>query len=192
MNIRRARRFRKGDLLEIYTEKDEEVIFKKYSPIGELSGFAAEICESLYKASGSVTAVCDRDSVIAVSGRGRRDLMEKSISPDVEQIMEARQAVRPEAGEKAPRLVESEERYVLSVAAPILSEGNVLGCAVFLTQPDSPPATDLEYKLAQTVTSFLWQQMETLSPGFCPFPPRKIKEKLQKTPDFSIISHYFS
>ena len=63
---------REGDPLEIYTEKDGEVIFKKYSPMGELSGFAGQICESLFKATGTVTAVCDRDSVIAVSGGGRR------------------------------------------------------------------------------------------------------------------------
>ncbi|MEG0036304.1 MAG: AbrB/MazE/SpoVT family DNA-binding domain-containing protein, partial [Oscillospiraceae bacterium] len=62
--IRRTLHIRDGDPLEIYTEKDGEVIFKKYSPVGELSGFAEKICESLYKTGGCTAAVCDRDSVI--------------------------------------------------------------------------------------------------------------------------------
>ena len=75
--IRRTLRIREGDPLEIYTEKDGEVIFKKYSPVGELSGFAGEICDALFKATGSVTAVCDRDSMIAVTGGGRKELLER-------------------------------------------------------------------------------------------------------------------
>ena len=94
--IRRTLRIREGDPLEIYTEKDGEVIFKKYSPMGELSEFASQICESVHKATGSVTVVCDRDSVIAVSGSGRRDLLEKRISRELEQIMEERRAYCPE------------------------------------------------------------------------------------------------
>ena len=76
--IRRTLRIREGDPLEIYTEKDGEVIFKKYSPMGELSSYAAEICESLYKSTGGTVAVCDRDSMIAVSGGGKKELLEKS------------------------------------------------------------------------------------------------------------------
>ena len=158
--IRRTLRIREGDPLEIYTEKDGEVIFKKYSPMGELSGFAGQICESLFKATGTVTAVCDRDSVIAVSGGGRRELLEKPISSELEQIMENRRVFHPENGERAPLLVSGEERYAVSVAAPILSEGDVLGCMVFVTLAGSPPAGDLERKLAQTVAGFLGRQME--------------------------------
>lgn len=158
--IRRTLRIREGDPLEIYTEKDGEVIFKKYSPMGELSGFAGQICESLFKATGTITAVCDRDSVIAVSGGGRRELLEKPISHDLEQIMENRRVFHPEDGEKAPLLVSGEDRYNVAVAAPILSEGDVLGCMVFVTLVGSPPAGDLERKLAQTVAGFLGRQME--------------------------------
>ena len=158
--IRRTLRIREGDPLEIYTEKDGEVIFKKYSPMGELSGFAGQICESLFKATGSITAVCDRDSVISVSGGGRRELLEKSISSELEQIMENRRVYRPEDGERAPLLVSGEERYTVSVAAPILSEGDVLGCMVFVAPAGSPAAGDLELKLAHTVAGFLGRQME--------------------------------
>ena len=158
--IRRTLRIREGDPLEIYTEKDGEVIFKKYSPMGELSSYAAEICESLYKSTGGTVAVCDRDSMIAVSGGGKKELMEKPVSKALEEIMENRRAVRTESGSRAPRPVESAEDYAIAVATPILAEGDVLGCVMFLSHPGSPAATDLEFKLAQTVAGFLGRQME--------------------------------
>ena len=159
--IRRTLRIREGDPLEIFTEKDGEVIFKKYSPMGELSGFAGEICESLHKSTGSITAVCDRDSVIAVSGGGRKELLEHPISRALEEIMENRRAVRTESGSRQPRVVDGAEEFSISVAAPILSEGDVLGCVMFLSRPGAPEGTELEFKLAQTVAGFLGRQMES-------------------------------
>jgi stage V sporulation protein T len=150
-----------GDPLEIYTEKDGEVIFKKYSPMGELSGFAGEICEALNRSTGSITAVCDRDSIIAVSGGGKKELLEKAVSHALEEIMENRRAVRTEAGGRRPLPVEGESGYAISVAAPIISEGDVLGCVMFLSRPGAPEGTELEYKLAQTVAGFLGRQMES-------------------------------
>ncbi len=158
--IRRTLRIREGDPLEIYTEKDGEVIFKKYSPMGELSEFAAQICESVHKATGSITAVCDRDSIIAVSGGGRRELLEKRISGELEQIMEARRTLCPGPGETLPPLTDGEAPYRVSAAAPILSEGDVLGCMVFVAQAGSPGCGELELKLAQTVAGFLGRQLE--------------------------------
>ncbi len=159
--IRRTLRIREGDPLEIFTEKDGEVIFKKYSPMGELSGYAGEICESLYRSTGSVTAVCDRDSIIAVSGGSKKELQDKPISRALEEIMENRRAVRTEPGARQPRPVESESAPGVSVAAPILAEGDVLGCVMFLARPDAPEGTELEFKLAQTVAGFLGRQMES-------------------------------
>ena len=158
--IRRTLRIREGDPLEIYTEKDGEVIFKKYSPMGELSGFAGEICESLYKSTGTVTAVCDRDSVIAVAGGGKKELLDKPISRALEEIMENRKAVRTEPGSRQPRPVDAEAGFAVSAAAPILAEGDVLGCVMFLGRPGSE-CTELEFKLAQTVAGFLGRQMES-------------------------------
>ena len=78
--IRRTMRIREGDPLEIFTDKDGELIFKKYSPIGELSDFAAQICDSLRKATDGIAAVCDRDSVIAVAGGAKKELLEKPLT----------------------------------------------------------------------------------------------------------------
>ena len=88
--IRRTLRIREGDPLEIYTEKDGEVIFKKYSPMGDLTDFAGQICESIGKNTGHIAAVCDRDTMIAAYGVQRRELMDKHCSQELEQLMESR------------------------------------------------------------------------------------------------------
>ena len=158
--IRRTMRICEGDPLEIYTEKDGEVIFKKYSPMGELADFAASICESLHKTTGAIAAVADRDSIIAVSGAPRRDMADKRISAQLEQVMEARRAVQFEkTGTIA--IMEDNDKYLAAVCAPILAEGDVLGCVIFAGTEDNLPAGDVELKLAQTVSGFLGHQMES-------------------------------
>jgi AbrB family transcriptional regulator (stage V sporulation protein T) len=159
--IRRTMRIREGDPLEIFTSRDGEVIFKKYSPIGELSDFAGQICESLHKSTDGVAAVCDRDSVIAISGGAKKELLEKSVSPELERLMEARGPYRRESGAAAVPITDGDERYCVSAAVPIIAEGDVLGCVMFAAARDAAPSTDIEYKLVQTVASFLGKQMES-------------------------------
>ena len=159
--IRRTLRIREGDPLEIYTQKDGEVIFKKYSPMGELSEFAGQICESLHKTTDAIVAVCDRDAVIAVSGGSRRELLEKRISAQLEQIMESRRIYRREAEDAAVPVCEDSENLTVSVAAPILSEGDVMGCVLFAGTADQLTTGEVEYKLIQTVSGFLGKHMES-------------------------------
>ena len=159
--IRRTMRIREGDPLEIFTDKDGEVIFKKYSPIGELSDFAAQICDSLHKSTDAIAVVCDRDAVIAVAGGAKRELLEKRISSELEQIMESRKAFRQETGGSCVPAVDGMDAYCVAVAAPVISEGDVMGCVFFVTAKNSPPVGDVEFKLAQTVSAFLGKQMES-------------------------------
>lgn len=150
-----------GDPLEIFTDKDGEVIFKKYSPIGELSDFAAQICDSLHKSTDCIAAVCDRDAVIAVAGGGRRELFEKRISPELEQIMESRRVFRHESGGACVPVTDSDSGFCVSVAAPVVSEGDLMGAVIFASPKNAPPSGDVEFKLAQTVAAFLGKQMES-------------------------------
>ena len=78
--IRRTMRIREGDPLEIFTDRDGEVIFKKYSPIGELGEFAVQYAETLSKTSGHSVCITDKESVIAVSGASKKEILEKRIS----------------------------------------------------------------------------------------------------------------
>ena len=157
--IRRTMRIREGDPLEIYTEKDGEVIFKKYSPVGELSDFAGQMCDTISKTTGSPVAICDRDSFIAVCGAPRREIFSKQISGEIEQIMEDRQVYQRKAGDRKVLLIEDNGNYCVTVAAPILAGGDVMGCVSFFTDGDTAVG-EVEYKLAQTVATFLGKQME--------------------------------
>ncbi len=158
--IRRTMRIRDGDPLEIYTEKDGEVIFKKYSPIGELSDFATEMCETLGKTTGLAVAITDRDSVIAVCNIPRREAVGKPISAALESIMESRQVYHRNAGEQQIPVSEELAKLSVTVAAPILSEGDIMGSVLFLGEQDAVGG-EVEYKLAQTVAGFLGRQMES-------------------------------
>lgn len=159
--IRRTMRIREGDPLEIYTDKDGEVIFKKYSLMGGLTDFAAQICETLNKTTGHITAVSDRDTIIASAGVSRRELSDKRISDALEQVMEERQIYMHKSGESILPLVEENEKYSISIAAPILSEGDVLGSVIFAVGEGSAALGETEYKLAQTVAGFLGKHMES-------------------------------
>ncbi len=158
--IRRTLRIREGDPLEIFTEKDGEVIFKKYSPMGELSLFAEQICESLGRSTGHIAAVSDRDSIIALSGAPKKELMDKHNSKDLDKIMQGRQSYRYTGGSKL-KAAENVEDYFLGVATPILAEGDLMGCVMVLMDEKSAPVGETEQKICQTVAGFLGKQMET-------------------------------
>ena len=158
--IRRTLRIREGDPLEIYTEKDGEVIFKKYSPMGDLGDFATQICDSIGKNTGHIAVVCDRDSIIAAHGAPRRELLEKRSSQELDSMMQARKNYRWREGEKPVRVCEGSEQYHIGAAAPILSEGDLMGCVALLLENDSEPLGESELKLVQTVAGFLGRQME--------------------------------
>ena len=158
--IRRTLRIREGDPLEIYTEQDGEVIFKKYSPMGDLQDFAAQLCEAIGKNAGHIAAVADRDSIIAVSGAPKRELLEKRNSPELEQLMEQRRNYRYRSGETRLKPAEAVENYHLGVAAPIIAEGDLMGCVMLLMNENDSAPTESEQILAQTIAGFLGRQME--------------------------------
>lgn len=158
--IRRTMRIREGDPLEIYTDKDGEVIFKKYSLMGGLSDFAAQMCETLNKTTGHVCVITDRDSCIAVSGTSRRELTDKRLSERLEEVLEGRKLYQRQ-GDESPILVSDENgKFFVTCAAPILAEGDVLGCVLFATEDAAATGSETDYKLLQTVSGFLGRHME--------------------------------
>ena len=158
--IRRTLKIREGDPLEIYTEKDGGVIFRKYSPMGDLQDFAAQICESIGANTGHVAAVSDRDTIIALHGAPKRDLMDKPNSRELDRLMEQRKNYRYQTGDAPLRATEGADKYHLGVAAPILSQGDLMGCVMLLLGENDGPLGEADQKLAQTVAGFLGKQME--------------------------------
>ena len=159
--IRRTMRIREGDPLEIYTDRDGEVTFKKYSPMGEIADFAAQLCDTLTKTSGYPAAIADRDTIIAASGARRRELIDKRLSEDVERMMENRQLYSATAANNRTPVCEGAPDIFAGVVAPIISEGDVSGAVIF-TQPEGAAwPGETEIKLCQTVSGFLSRQMES-------------------------------
>ena len=159
--IRRTMRIREGDPLEIYTDKEGGVIFKKYSLMGGLADFSGQMCETLNKATGQIAVITDRDTCLSVAGAARRELAEKRVSPELEAIMEGRQSYQYNGDGEAMPVCEENSKYLISAAAPILSEGDVLGCVLFATMDPEARTGEVEYKLAQTIAAFLGRHMES-------------------------------
>ena len=158
--IRRTMRIREGDPLEIYTSRDGEVIFKKYSLLGGVEDFATQLCETMSRSTGCICAVTDRDTVIAVAGGAKRELAGKRITSELEQIMDNRR-IYQYSGEGPTILVtDSSDKLVVSVAAPILAEGDLLGVVLFISSTPGSVTGDAEFKLAQTIAAFLGRHME--------------------------------
>ena len=159
--IRRTLRIREGDPLEIFTERDGEVIFKKYSPIGELGDFASEYAETLSKTSGTPVLITDKDNVIAVSGVPRKDLQEKRISDRLEQLMDEKRIFVMDPGGSDPvPVVDGADKYYAGVMAPIISEGDTIGTVVMVTDLTGDSMGEVEEKLCQSAAGFLGRHME--------------------------------
>jgi len=155
--IRRTMRIREGEPLEIYVDREGEVILKKYSPINELGEFAKEYADSLYEALGHVVCIADRDEIIAVSGGFKKDLLKKPIGNILEENINNRQTNVLDTEHSLT--TDDRLQFKNSVISPIIANGDAIG-AVIITSSEEAKMGDLEKKLAETAASFLAKQME--------------------------------
>ncbi|MGN0383360.1 MAG: stage V sporulation protein T [Eubacterium sp.] len=160
--IRRTLRIREGDPLEIFTDREGEIILKKYSPIGEMGNFAKQFAESLAQTSGHMIVITDRDQVIAVAGGAKKELFGKRISRDLEEIMEERITVNTcNSNENAVPIIEGEGMGdVGEIICPILCEGDIIGSVAIISKGDKNSISITELKLAGVAANFLGRQME--------------------------------
>ena len=156
--IRRTMRIREGDPLEIYTDNEGEVIFKKYSPIGELSEFASQYTDVLNRATNLPVIITDRDHVIAVSGMPKKEMLGKRISPMVESYME-RRASFVYGSDKGDLVVSEEMPSAVAVMCPIIGGGDVMGAVMLLCGETVTSPTQTDIKLTQVAAGFLGKQM---------------------------------
>lgn len=159
--IRRTLRIREGDPLEIFTDREGEIILKKYSPIGELSQFAKQYADSLAQTTGHIVCIADRDTLIAAAGTTRKDLISKSISKELEETINQRENIICSSEEKNfKRVTNEEEDYKYQVISPIISEGDAIGAVIILTKDAKVKFGDVEAKLAHAAAGFLGRQLE--------------------------------
>ena len=156
--IRRTMRIREGDPLEIYTGSGGEVVFKKYSPMGELSNFASEYAAALSGSTNLSVIICDRDHCIAAAGVSKKDVIDLPISPDLEKICEERRTKICETSEVLHALDGAD--YEICIAVPIISAGDITGSVVFLRSDKAVRPFESDIKLAGVAAKFLGNQTE--------------------------------
>ena len=162
--IRRTMRIREGEPLEIFVDREGEVILKKYSPIGELSHFAQKYADALAEESGHAVFVLDRDIIIAVSGVSRNHFKDRAISMEAENAMEERRTkLIEDKGVEAfcRNSIEKDQQYAFAsaVLAPVIVEGDPIGVVVIASREDNEIG-EMEIKLANTAALFLSKQLE--------------------------------
>ena len=162
--IRKTLRIKEGDPLEIFTDKEGEVILKKYSPIGELSEFATEYAETLAKTTGHIACITDRDIVIAVSGGPKKEFLEQNISSELEKIMEDKEKYTSrENNDMSVPITKNdnkERQFNSQVVYPIIADGDTIGTVILLAKDKTTQMTEVEQKVVQSAASFLGRQME--------------------------------
>ncbi len=158
--IRRTMRIREGDPLEIYTNPDGEVIFKKYSAIGELSDGAAQTAEVLAKLSGAPAVVFDKDHVVAVSGAPKKVYSQRRISAALEELMDQRKGFEYSSGEEQIKPIEGLGSHALAVS-PIITNGDISGAVAIVSENDSEQCSALQAMLCKAGAMFLGKQIES-------------------------------
>ena len=161
--IRRTLRIKEGDPLEIFTDREGQVILKKYSPIGELSEFATEYAETLAKTTGHIACITDKDTVIAVSGGPKKEYLEQSISKDIERIMDDKEIyISKENNDVALPITKNTDnkKNNSQVVYPIISDGDAIGTVILLSKDEKTKMSEVEKKVVQSAASFLGAQME--------------------------------
>ncbi len=162
--IRKVHRIKEGDPLEIFTDKEGEIILKKYSPIGELTEFASSYAETISKTTGHITCITDKDTVIAVSGGSKKDFLEKNLSKQLEEVIENKEVFKSKDNDEiAIPITENEGReriYNSQVIYPIISDGDVIGSVILLSKEPNQKMSEVEYKVAQSAAGFLGNHLE--------------------------------
>ncbi len=153
-----------GDPLEIFTDKEGEVILKKYSPIGELSEFATGYAETLAKTTGHIACITDKDTVIAVSGTSKKEFFEQDISEELEKIMDEKENYASKDNNNISIPITKndkwERKYNSQIVYPIISDGDVIGSVILLSKDNNTKMTEVEQKVAQSAATFLGSQMD--------------------------------
>lgn len=160
--IRRTLRLREGTPLEIFTDREGEIILKKYSPMVELTAFATQYAEAMAQATGLTVCITDRDQIIAVAGGPKKDLLQKNISKQLENVINERETVVAGRDEKQFVQIATEdiEGVTAQVVAPIICEGDAIGSVAILSRESKTKFGDMEVKLVSTAAGFLGRQME--------------------------------
>ena len=162
--LRKTLRIKEGDPLEIFTDREGQVILKKYSPIGELSEFATGYAETLAKTTGHIACITDKDTIIAVSGGSKKEFLEQDVSQELEKLMEDKEVYtskdNSDMAMPITRNDTNEKKNKSQIVYPIISNGDTIGTVILMSKDSKTKMNEVEKKVAQSAATFLASQME--------------------------------
>ena len=162
--IRKTLRIKEGEPLEIFTDREGQVILKKYSPIGELSEFAVEYAETLAKTTGHIACITDKDTVIAVSGAPKKEFLQQNLSQELEEVMDNKEIYTSKENNEVSLPItqndNKERKYNSQVVYPIVSQGDAIGSIILISKDQNTKMGEMELKVVQSAAGFLGSQME--------------------------------
>ena len=162
--IRKTLRIKEGEPLEIFTDREGQVILKKYSPIGELSEFATGYAETLSKTTGHIACITDKDTVIAVSGGSKKEYLEQDVSQELEKLMEDKELYTSNNNSNTAMPIirndNQEKKNNAQIVYPIISNGDTIGTVILMSKDSNAKMNEVEKKVAQSAATFLASQME--------------------------------
>lgn len=160
--IRRTLRIREGDPLEIYTNREGEIVLKKYSPVGELGEFSHSYAQALAQTASTLVCITDRDDVIAAAGNGKKDVEGEALSPQMQALMEKRGTFVLTEDSGMPPVTEKENRLEAggAVVSSILCNGDCQGAVLILDKEGEPGRLEMLKMLAMGAANFLGKTME--------------------------------
>lgn len=158
--IRRTMRIKEGSPLEIFTSREGEVIFKKYSPVGELSEFVDIYAETINKSTKNTALITDKDMIVAVSGEHKKKLYDKKITEDLDTLLEKRSPYVYKIGDKRIRICEDTENCHAGIVYPVIADSDVVGGIIVLIRDDGAAPTESDFKVVEASASLLSKQIE--------------------------------
>ena len=160
--IRRTLRIREGDPMEIFTDREGEIILKKYSPIGELGAFSQQYAEAVYQATKQPVLICDKDQFIAAAGISKQEIIGTDIHKDLENAIENRQNILAQKNDKEfiKITANAAHDFTSEAIAIIICAGDAIGSVMVLSSKEEQPLTGAELSLAMTGANFIGKQVE--------------------------------
>lgn len=160
--IRRTLRIREGDPMEIFTDREGEIILKKYSPIGELGAFSQQYADAVYQATKHPVLVCDKDQFVAAAGLSKKEIIGTPIHSDLENAIEHRQSILAQQAERDFINISSMNGADFSSQAlsTIICAGDAVGAVVIVAGKEAVPLETGALNLAVTGAYFLGKQLE--------------------------------
>ena len=160
--IRKTLRIKEGEPLEIFTDREGQIILKKYSPIGELSEFASGYAETLSKTTGHIACITDKDTIIAVSGGSKKEFLEQDVSKELEQLMEDKEIYTSKDNSNVAMPITKngnrDKENNAQIVYPIISNGDTIGTVILMSKDPNKKMTEVEQKVAQSAATFLGSQ----------------------------------